>query len=157
MSVFRRFVLIRITIGFFLLAESCVTAAFAQEDMSWGKLLDSLSKVDDISPVKANIRFRLDQPDGGKGLADVSWDVIHDGLKTTRAISLFERIAGEKLRQTEFGELIRIAGNEDDDVIRLRHLKRISYSVSQENKVIPGLKEMIGVRQYRSDTSSTPV
>jgi len=149
MNFFRRCVLIRITLAFFFLAAGRVTVSNAQGDMGWKKLLNSLSKVDDSSPVIADIRFRLDRPDGGKGLADVSWDVIHDGLKATRAISLFERIAGEKWRQTDYGELIRIAGNEDDDAIRIRNLKRIYYIALQESKVIPGLKEMIsGIEQW---------
>ncbi|MFC1607316.1 hypothetical protein ACFL47_05035 [Candidatus Latescibacterota bacterium] len=143
MNVFKRCVLIRTIFCCHLLIVSCVTVAFAKTDIGWKKLFDNLSISEDSKPVLAEIRFKLDRPDGVEGLGDISWDVIHDGLKATHAISLFERIAEEKWRQTDFGDLIRIAGNEDDDAIRLRHLKRISYCASQENKDIKGLSEMI--------------
>ena len=149
MKKLRRCVSARIMTCFIMLTVSSVSIAFALGDLNWKTLLNSLSSVDDSSSALADIRFMLDRTDGGEELADVSWDAIHDGLKATHAIHLFERIAAEKWRRTDYGALIRIAGNDEDDIVRLRRLKRIAFRASQENKTVPGLKEMIaGIEEW---------
>ncbi len=116
---------------------------------SWKELLETLLDTDDRSYVISLISRKLEQKDSCGELGKLSWGLIDSALEKSRAISLFERIIEEKWKQTEYGEIIRIAGNQDDDQTRLNYLKRLEYIAEEEDIKIPGLKEMVeGIELY---------
>ncbi len=113
------------------------------DNIKWQELLEALKDTDEPSKITRLARTKIDQPESYSELSKLSWELISSALEKTRAISLFERIVEEKWRQTEHGELFKIAGNSDDDQIRLNYLKRLYYFSNLKKQEIPGLKEMI--------------
>jgi len=113
------------------------------QNSNWKNLLMALENSEDYSNAVRLIETKLEQAERDDELGRLSWKLIHSTLEKTENISLFEKIAAEKWRQTEYGNLIQIAGNEDSDKIRLNYLKRLLYISKQENNNIPDLEEII--------------
>ncbi|NVM03087.1 MAG: hypothetical protein HWN67_12165, partial [Candidatus Helarchaeota archaeon] len=113
------------------------------DSLKWEELLEALRDNEDYRRVKRIILMKLEQPDRDEELGKLSWELISSALEKSREISLFERIIEKKWLQTEYGELIKIAGNTEDDQVRLSYLRRLNFISSVDNKEIPGLKELI--------------
>jgi len=125
-------------------------------NMNWETLLEALRDNKENSRIIQQVSMKLKEPDRDCELAGVSWELIGSALDKSQAISLFERIAGEKWRQTDYGRLIRIAGNEDCDRIRLNYLKRLHHISRLEKQEIQGLNEMIsGIENWLNSSQMT--
>ncbi|MHB9027928.1 MAG: hypothetical protein ACYC9O_04110, partial [Candidatus Latescibacterota bacterium] len=82
-------------------------------------------------------------------MRDADWESIGKALEKSSDSGLFERIAQEKLRQTGYGALILLAGNAEDDGLRLKYLQRLRHDVSLDKKEVPGLPALIsGVERW---------
>lgn len=131
-----------------------VTSRLASDvrDANWEKLLEALRDTDDPSSVIPLVSRKLEQSDGYGELGKLSWELISSALEKSKEISLFERIVERKWLQTEHGELIKIAGNTEDDQVRLNYLKRLNFISNRDNKEIPGLEEIIsGIDRFIND------
>ncbi len=113
------------------------------ENMSWKQILEKLKYSEEPNRFVSSAVSKLNHSESQGELRNLSWVLIMDALENSGDRKLFEQIAKEKLRLIKHGRLIEIAGNEEDDQIRLNYLNRLQYIANEEQVEISGLKEMI--------------
>lgn len=95
----------------------------------------------------ATIRAMLADGESARRLGELPWDSLErvgDGAgihETLRAA------AAEKWRRVPDGDLIRIAGDEEDDAVRLRRLRQLAFHAEADGREIAGLAPLISTAE----------